>query len=88
MLKRRKDIARHVRELVIHPQSGHPNSAFVDSRLASVAVAEIAASRSLDALCKFTWSHDEIAYYEEMWLSLRMWCVTRFHYWRVSNSVL
>ncbi|KAJ6587178.1 hypothetical protein DFH09DRAFT_1028390 [Mycena vulgaris] len=76
MLKRRKDIARHVRELVISPsRSSDPEDPqFLDSRAASVAVAEIAASRCLDALSKFTWFHHEIAYHEEMWLALRMCC--------------
>lgn len=78
MLKRRTDIARHVRELIIRPSRSHdrPDQAVLDSRAASVAVAEIAASKCLDALSKFTWCDDEVAYHEEMWLALRMWLVT------------
>lgn len=77
MLKRRTDIARHVRELMITPSrsNSHQDQSFVDSRAASVAVAEIAASRCLDALSKFTWCDGETAYHEEMWLALRMWSV-------------
>ncbi|KAJ7838679.1 hypothetical protein B0H13DRAFT_2677367 [Mycena leptocephala] len=75
MLKRRKDIARHVQELVIRPSRSNNahEHALLDSLVVSAAVAEIAASRSLDALSKFTWWDDEIAYHEEMWLALRMW---------------
>ncbi|KAF7376389.1 hypothetical protein MSAN_00054400 [Mycena sanguinolenta] len=73
MLKRRKDIARHVQELVIRPSRSN-DPMVLDSRAASVAVAEIAASRSLDALSKFTWWDDEMAFHEEMWLALRMCC--------------
>ncbi|KAJ7680589.1 hypothetical protein DFH06DRAFT_973767 [Mycena polygramma] len=75
MLKRRRDIARHVRELVIRPSPSHEQS-ILDSRAASVAVAEIAASRCLDALSKFTWFDDDVAFafHEEMWLALRMCC--------------
>jgi hypothetical protein len=77
MLKRRKDIARHVQELVIRPSRSNNahEHALLDSLVVSAAVAEIAASRSLDALSKFTWWDDEIAYHEEMWLALRMWFV-------------
>ncbi|KAJ7497567.1 hypothetical protein FB451DRAFT_237206 [Mycena latifolia] len=76
MLKRRKDIARHVRELIINPSrsNDHQEPSFLDSMAASAAVAEIAASRCLDALSKFTWCDNEIAYHEEMWLALRMCC--------------
>ncbi|KAJ7772637.1 hypothetical protein DFH07DRAFT_1057436 [Mycena maculata] len=72
MLKRRPDIARHVRELVVCPSQSHDR--LLDSRAASVAVAEIATSKCLDALTKFTWCDAEIAYHEEMWLALRMCC--------------
>ncbi|KAJ7163560.1 hypothetical protein C8R43DRAFT_919210 [Mycena crocata] len=89
MLKRRTDIARHVRELIIrrsrsnnyHDQS---DQSVLNSRAASAAVAEIAASRCLDALSKFTWCDDEIAYHEEMWLALRM-CCPRLRY--LSTSI-
>ncbi|KAJ6625876.1 hypothetical protein B0H10DRAFT_2211745 [Mycena sp. CBHHK59/15] len=76
MLKRRKDIARHVRELTIRPRRSkkHASNYLEDSRTSSVAVAEIAASRCLDALSKFAWCHDEGAHHEEMWLALRMCC--------------
>ncbi|KAJ7495996.1 hypothetical protein B0H11DRAFT_1857263 [Mycena galericulata] len=76
MLKRRTDIARHVRELIIRPSPSHdrPDQAVLNSRAASVAVAEIAASKCLDALSRFTWSDQEVAYHEEMWLALRMCC--------------
>ncbi|KAJ7691283.1 hypothetical protein B0H17DRAFT_564751 [Mycena rosella] len=86
MLKRRKDIARHVRELFVSPSrsNSYQDPSFLDSRAASVAVAEIAASRSLDALSKFTWSDHEIAYHEEMWLALRM-CCPRLRY--LSTSI-
>ncbi|KAF7361646.1 hypothetical protein MVEN_00508000 [Mycena venus] len=73
MLKRRKDIARHVRELIVRP-SRSSDQTVLDSRAASVAVAEIAASKCLDALRKFTWWDDEIAFHEEMWFALRMCC--------------
>lgn len=74
MLKRRKDVTRHVRELIIRPSrsNGQPVS---ESKAASVAVAEIAASKCLDALSKFTWWDDEITFHEEMWFALRMWFV-------------
>ncbi|KAJ7079081.1 hypothetical protein B0H15DRAFT_520463 [Mycena belliarum] len=76
MLKQRKDIARHVRELVISPSRSNDRRGpgFLDSMTASAAVAEIAASRCLDALSKFTWYDNEIPYHEEMWLALRMCC--------------
>ncbi|KAF8210553.1 hypothetical protein K438DRAFT_1711303 [Mycena galopus ATCC 62051] len=81
MLKRRKDIARHVQELVVRPSRSNDQAVLddsdqtvLDSRAASIAVAEIAASKSLDALKKFTWWDDEIAFHEEMWLALRMCC--------------
>ncbi|KAJ7268712.1 hypothetical protein B0H12DRAFT_1096247 [Mycena haematopus] len=73
MLKRRKDIVRHVQELVIRPSRSNDQTV-LDSRAASAAVAELAASRCLDALRKFTWWDDEIAFHEEMWLALRMCC--------------
>ncbi|KAJ7217774.1 hypothetical protein GGX14DRAFT_597883 [Mycena pura] len=86
MLKRRTDIARHVRELIISPSrsSRRREQCTLDSRAASAAVAEIAASRCLDALNKFTWYDDEVAYHEEMWLALRM-CCPRLRY--LSTSV-
>ncbi|KAJ6594178.1 hypothetical protein B0H19DRAFT_1366100 [Mycena capillaripes] len=85
MLKRRKDIARHVCELSIHPSRSH-DQMLLDSRAASVAVAEIAASRCLDALSKFTWSDDESSSHqeEEMWMALRM-CCPRLRY--LSTSI-
>ncbi|KAJ7747250.1 hypothetical protein B0H16DRAFT_1555259 [Mycena metata] len=83
MLKRRPLIARHVRELVIRPSHSNDES-IRNTRAASVAVAEIAASRCLDALSKFAWYDDEIAYHEEMWLALRM-CCPRLRY--LSTSI-
>ncbi|KAJ7902117.1 hypothetical protein B0H14DRAFT_3123524 [Mycena olivaceomarginata] len=73
MLKRRKDVTRHVRELIIRPSRSNGQTVS-ESMAASVAVAEIATSKSLDALSKFTWWDDKITFHEEMWFALRMCC--------------
>ncbi|KAK7005758.1 hypothetical protein R3P38DRAFT_3039456 [Favolaschia claudopus] len=74
LLKRRKDIARHVQELIIHPSAATNTPGILESRAASAAVAEVAASKALDALRKFSWWDDEMAAHEEMWFALRMCC--------------
>ncbi|KAJ7647062.1 hypothetical protein FB45DRAFT_1099613 [Roridomyces roridus] len=70
MLKRRKDIARHVRELLVRPSRSHDPPDLAPLWL----LLKFASSRSLDALQKFTWCDDEVPYHEEMWLALRMCC--------------
>ncbi|KAF7321714.1 hypothetical protein MKEN_00692800 [Mycena kentingensis (nom. inval.)] len=70
MLKRRTDIARHVRELAISPPQSRFK--FSESKECSSAVATIAFSRCLDSLSKFCWLDDFL--HEEMWLALRICC--------------
>jgi hypothetical protein len=75
MLQRRPDIARHVRELIVKP--GHLSTSekrFSDSEIASAAVRDVAMSRALDALVKFTWDFDDLPLYDEMWFALRVCC--------------
>ncbi|RDB16745.1 hypothetical protein Hypma_002417 [Hypsizygus marmoreus] len=73
MLQRRPDIARHVRELVVSPQAKSRHGIAV-SLIASAAVRELAATKRLDALTKFTWDADEKPFNEDMWFALRMGC--------------
>ncbi|KAJ3986240.1 hypothetical protein F5890DRAFT_1572451 [Lentinula detonsa] len=75
MLRKRPDIARHVRELIVKP--GQPSSSdnqFNDSEKASSAVRDVAMSRVLDALVKFTWDFDDLPVYDDMWFALRVCC--------------
>ncbi|KAF5383473.1 hypothetical protein D9757_006114 [Collybiopsis confluens] len=75
MLKRRPDIARHVRELVVKPSHlSSPDKQFHDSEIASAAVRDVAMSRVLDALVKFTWDFDDLPFYDDMWFALRVCC--------------
>ncbi|GLB45091.1 hypothetical protein LshimejAT787_1901690 [Lyophyllum shimeji] len=75
MLQRRPDVARHVRELCVRPQSNSESRHGVAvSLIASAAVRELAAAQRLDALAKFVWDGDEKPYHEDMWFALRMGC--------------
>ncbi|KAF8893410.1 hypothetical protein BD779DRAFT_1669709 [Infundibulicybe gibba] len=86
MLHRRHDIARHVRKLVVRPQSkrrlGH---IFSDTDTASSAVRELASSMRLDALTRFVWDADEMPYHDDMWFALRMGYLTSWTYWVLSH---
>ncbi|KAK7045618.1 hypothetical protein VNI00_007451 [Paramarasmius palmivorus] len=85
MLSRRRDIARHVRELIIRPRSKKPsNHQFFDTVVASAAVRECAIAFTLDALSKFTWDSDELPYCDDMWFALRV-CCPRLNY--ISTSI-
>jgi hypothetical protein len=73
MLRRRPDIARHVRKLLIKPDSKmSQKDQFLDGVVASAAVREVAMGRQLDALFKFAWHYDELPYHDDMWFALRM----------------
>ncbi|KAF5348690.1 hypothetical protein D9758_006866 [Tetrapyrgos nigripes] len=75
MLRRRPDIARHVRQLVIQPDSKmSPKDQFLDGVVASAAVRDVAMGRQLDALSKFAWHYDELPYHDDMWFALRVCC--------------
>ena len=76
MLRRRFDIARHVRELVIRPRTKY-NNHFTASDNASVSsiVRQLAGTMCLDALVKFQWDAEEMPFYEDMWFALRLGCV-------------
>uniref|UniRef100_A0A0W0EX11 F-box domain-containing protein n=1 Tax=Moniliophthora roreri TaxID=221103 RepID=A0A0W0EX11_MONRR len=85
MLSRRRDIARHVRELIIRPRSKKPSShQFFDAVVASAAVRECAIAFTLDALAKFTWDSDELPYFDDMWFALRVCCPRLKH---ISTSI-
>jgi len=78
MLTRRPEIARHVRELVVKP--GHPSSStsvdnqYFQSARASAAVRDVAMSKVLDALVRFTWDFDDVPLHDDMWFALRVCC--------------
>ena len=74
MLQRRPEIARHVRELVVRPHTDEKSvpASIAPSLIASAAVREIAATKRLDALTRFTWLADEKPYHDDMWFALRM----------------
>ncbi|KAJ4483813.1 hypothetical protein J3R30DRAFT_3285141 [Lentinula aciculospora] len=75
MLRNRPDIARHVRELIVKPgQFSTSENQFNNSEMASAAVRDIAMSKVLDALVKFTWDFDDLPVYDEMWFALRICC--------------
>ncbi|KAJ3826843.1 hypothetical protein F5880DRAFT_1541964 [Lentinula raphanica] len=75
MLRRHPYIARHVRELVVKPgQLSSSDNQFNHSEKASSAVRDIAMSRVLDALVKFTWDFDDLPVYDDMWFALRVCC--------------
>lgn len=77
MLRRRPDITRHVRKLVIRPRrAGFNGFDYKDSALVSAHVRDVAASGKLDALISFAWEDEELPYYDDMWFALRVWCVS------------
>lgn len=79
MLYKRPDIASHVRELVVKPSQ--PSSSqtsgdlFRTSMSISATVRKIASARRLPALTTFTWDHEELPYFDDMWFALRIWYV-------------
>ena len=73
MLSRTPDIARHIRELVIRPQTRYKSYLSpADNASVSHAVRKIASEKCLDALVTFKWDADELPYYEDMWFALRV----------------
>jgi hypothetical protein len=77
MLQRRLDIARHVRELVIRPQSKYHHFGPSDNHVVSSVVRQVASSMCLDALVKFQWDAEEMPFLEDMWFALRLGCVSK-----------
>ncbi|KIY70655.1 hypothetical protein CYLTODRAFT_419611 [Cylindrobasidium torrendii FP15055 ss-10] len=75
MLKRRPDVARHVRKLIVHPRrQGTFEFKFEDSATVSSAIRNLAASGNLEALTTFAWDDAELPYYDDMWFALRVRC--------------
>ncbi|KAJ3896175.1 hypothetical protein GG344DRAFT_72444 [Lentinula edodes] len=75
MLRNRPDIARHVRELIVRPGAlSTSDNQFNASERASAAVRDVAMSKALDALVKFTWDFDDLPVYDDMWFALRICC--------------
>ncbi|KAF8658249.1 hypothetical protein AX16_002025 [Volvariella volvacea WC 439] len=70
MLSRRPDIARHVRQLAIKLASYSSS----ESSVASFALKQLAMTKRLDALVKFTWDVDEIPSNDDVWFALRIGC--------------
>lgn len=80
MLRNRPDIARHVRELIVRPGAlSTSDNQFNASERASAAVRDVAMSKALDALVKFTWDFDDLPVYDDMWFALRIWFVVFSH---------
>ena len=77
MLHRRLDIARHVRELVIRPQSKYHHFSPSDNLAVSSVVRRVAGAMCLDALVKFQWDAEEMPILEDMWFALRLGCVSQ-----------
>jgi len=76
MLMKRKDIARHMRHLIVKPQGKHKSGYnTADSAASSASVRAIAGAMCLDALRGFQWFGDELPYHEDMWFALRLGCV-------------
>ncbi|KIY53096.1 hypothetical protein FISHEDRAFT_33823 [Fistulina hepatica ATCC 64428] len=74
MLTRRPDLACHVRELYVSPSSGNLPPQHRDAEQAAVAVRDLASTKHLDALVRFTWDHPDLPYEDGMWFALRMGC--------------
>ncbi|PBK95600.1 hypothetical protein ARMGADRAFT_1011430 [Armillaria gallica] len=75
MLRRRPDVARHVRKLVVRPRrKGFYGFNFKDSALISAAVRDVVSCQRLDALTTFCWEDEELPYHDDMWFALRMCC--------------
>ncbi|KAF9526528.1 hypothetical protein CPB83DRAFT_857681 [Crepidotus variabilis] len=75
MLMKHTEIARHVRHLVVRPNSERGRIyGSVDSESASAAVRQLAGAKALDALVRFEWEADELPYCEDMWFALRLGC--------------
>ncbi|KAF8828719.1 hypothetical protein HHX47_DHR3000084 [Lentinula edodes] len=73
MLRNRPDIARHVRELIVRPGAlSTSDNQFNASERASAAVRDVAMSKALDALVKFTWDFDDLPVYDDMWFALHI----------------
>lgn len=74
MLINRPEIARHVRELIVRPNHlSTPEKQSFDCAIASAAVRDVAMSKVLDALVKFTWDFDDLPLHDDMWFALRIW---------------
>lgn len=81
MLRRRPDIARHVRELTITLKSKKNLDYNIINREIASSVRDLATTMRLDALTKFIWDADEMPYHEDMWFALRMGCVSLLALW-------
>lgn len=74
MLGRCPDVTRHVRSLVVRPDTDSRGASDLPSMIVSAAVRQLAASKRLEALTRFTWDADEHPYHDDMWFALRMGC--------------
>lgn len=72
MLARRGDIARHVRKLVVRPNSVGGSAEQQRESAAAVCVALKQVAAKLDALNTFVWDGDEMPACDGVWLYLRL----------------